>query len=73
MDKVMEEAVLKAVQRKFPVCNVIDARTYDALDVSSKCKGAPSLINIKLGKKFFDVTFCTGSFNVYILNIEDMV
>ena len=71
MEEAEERAVLKAVQRKFPVCNVIDARTYNGLDISVKCNDAPNAIDIKLGKKTFIYTICTGSFNVYVLKIED--
>jgi len=71
MEKIMEEGVLKAVQRRFPVCNVIDARTYSGSDVSKKCSDAPTVAKIKLGKVMYDVTICTGSFNVYVLKIED--
>ena len=68
---MIERGVLKVVQKKFPVCNVIDARTYNGLDVSVKCNDAPSVMDVKLGKKLYSVTLCTGSFNVYVLKIED--
>jgi hypothetical protein len=72
MDESIERSVLKSVQRKFPVCNVIDARTYDGGDIAEKCNGAPYQTEIKLGKLRFSVMLCTGSFNVYVLKIEDI-
>lgn len=73
MDEVMENAVLKAVQKKFPVCNVLDARTYNGKEVSEKCSDAPKTVEVSLGKKKFEIELCTGSFNVYVLNIKEIV
>jgi len=71
MEEVQNNDVLKAVQRRFPVCNIIDARTYDGAEASKRCNDAPSKFDVSLGKKKFTVTICTGSFNVYVLKIED--
>jgi hypothetical protein len=71
MDAVMESAILKAVSRKFPVCNVLDSRSFTGGDISVKCGEAPRNIKIKLGKVMYDVTICTGSFNVYVLDMKE--
>jgi hypothetical protein len=63
--------IFKYIQRKFPVCNVIDARTYSEDDVLSKCKQKSKTMDIKRKDTYFTVTLCTGSFNVYVLNIEE--
>jgi hypothetical protein len=73
MTDIEEKDVFKAVQRKFPVCNVIDYRLMDAEEITKKCDKSSSIAQIRLAKKRYDITVCTGSFNVYVLKIEETV
>lgn len=66
------EDVLKAVGKKFPVCNVIDAREYPKQKLLDKCEQKPRHMDIRVNKKDYEVFVCTGNYNVYVLNIEEM-
>ena len=70
---MLVEDVLKAVQNKFPTCNVIIDTLSSPEDLQAKCNTKPRVIEVgrvnKEGVKT-KVTVCTGSFNVYILKIE---
>lgn len=72
MDELEDIVILKKVKSKFPVCNVIDARTYNGREISGKCNDAPKTIEVNINKRKFEVNLCTGSFNVYVLNIKEM-
>lgn len=63
------EDVMKLVQKKYPVCTIIDARNYDENQILEKCHQKPKEVNVGATKKFagYDVTLCTGNYNVYIL------
>ena len=73
MTGIEEKDLFKLVQNKFPVCNVIDYRAMDAEEIASKCDKSSRLIEIRMSKRIFDVSVCTGSFNVYVLKMEERV
>jgi len=62
--------VMKLVGRKYPVCTVIDASAFQEVDITEKCQQKPKVISVGKGDKY-KVTVCTGSFNVYVLQIEE--
>ena len=61
------DKIMKGVQRKYPVCSVIDARD-NASETLSKCETNEREIHLGRGKTH-TVTVCAGSYNVYILKI----
>lgn len=67
------ENIFRAVQRKYPVCTVIDARTYDGAETAKKCSQSPVISEVRVIGKKYNITLCTGSFNVYVLKIEEQV
>ena len=67
---MLVEDVLKAVQNKFPTCNVIIDPECDADVLQAKCNTQPRVIEVGPKKAPTKVTVCTGQFNVYILKIE---
>ena len=73
MNEIEEKDIFKKIGNKFPVCNVIDYRAMDGEEIASKCGKSQYITEIKRAKKMYDVTICTGSFNVYVIKIEERV
>jgi len=67
---MVDENVFRAIQRKYPVCSVIDGRGGD-INYLQKCSQSPVITEVRVSKQKYDVTLCTGSFNVYVLKIEE--
>lgn len=63
--------VLKAVQRKFPVCTLIDARSYNSDEVNMRNTRGPNITEVSAGGKKYNVSIRLGSFNVYVIKIEE--
>lgn len=65
------ENVLKLVSKKYPTCALIDCQDDDNDVVLTKCEQNPKIITVGQTKKRpgWDVLLCTGSFNVYVLDI----
>ena len=60
--------MLKLVAKKYPTCNLIDCQDDD---ISNKCQQSPKVIVVGKTAKCngWGVTVCTGSFNVYVLDV----
>lgn len=62
--------VFRLIQKKYPVCTIVDARVFDDGLIQSKCKDKPINREFKVKDKIISVSLCTGSFNVYVISIE---
>jgi hypothetical protein len=61
---------MKLVQRSYPTCTIIDSTLEDNDFITDKCHEKPMDKDFGQDGKY-SVRLCTGSFNVYILDIKE--